>query len=79
MGMKIKLEILENGDEIVGFSEGRLAVKKSNGELEIFSLSFDENNIPRVHERSVLVTFKSGSAKKVSVVDDDGDFEIGSF
>lgn len=77
--MKIKIEILDQGDEAVGFSENRIAIKKRTGELEIFTLTYDENNVPRIDERSVLITFRSSSMIKTSIVDNDGDFEIGSF
>jgi len=47
--------------------------------LEIVTLVYDENNIPRIDEKNVLITFKSSSAVKASITDDGGDFEIGSF
>jgi len=77
--MKIKIEILDHGDEVIGFSDNRIAVKKQSGELEIVTLVYDENNIPRIDEKNVLITFKSSSAVKASITDDGGDFEIGSF
>ncbi|MGG2041288.1 hypothetical protein [Burkholderia gladioli] len=79
MGMRIKIEALEKGDEIIGFSENRIAIKKETGELEILTLTFDENNVPRIDERNILITFKTGSTIKSSIVDDSGSFEIGSF
>ncbi len=79
MSMKIKIEVLDAGDEVIGFSENRIAIKKKSGELEIITISFDENNIPRVDERSIVVTFKSSSSGKASIIDDKSGFEVGSF
>lgn len=77
--MKIKIELLDQGDQVIGFSENKIAVKKESGELEILTLTYDENNIPRIEERSVLITFKSSSIVKTSIIDDRGEFEVGSF
>lgn len=79
MSMKIKIEVLDAGDEVIGFSENRIAIKKKSGEMEIITISFDENNIPRVDERTILVTFKSSSSGKASIIDDKSGFEVGSF
>lgn len=79
MDMQIKIEILEPGDEVLGFSENRLAIKKQTGELEIVTLQFDENNVPRIDAMSVLITFKSTASKKTSIVDKKSSFEVGSF
>lgn len=79
MAMQIKIEILEPGDEVVGFSENRLAIKKHTGELEIITLQFDENNVPRIDTRSVLITFKSTASGKTSIIDETSSFEVGSF
>lgn len=77
--MKVKIEILEQGDEAIGFYENKIAIKKKSGDLEIFTLTYDENQIPRIDERSVLITFKSGKSVKASIADDDSSFEVGSF
>lgn len=79
MNMKIKLEALDQGDQVIGFSENKIAIKKANGELEIIIISFDENNVPRIDERRILITYKSSSTSKASIVDGDSDFEVGSF
>lgn len=77
--MKVKIEILDRGDEAIGFYENKIAIKKKSGDLEIFTLTYDENQIPRIDERSVLITFKSGKSVKASIADDDSNFEVGSF
>ena len=77
--MKVKIEILDQGDEAIGFYENQIAVKKKTGELEIFTLTYDENQVPRIEERSVLITFKSAKMAKASIADENGSFEVGSF
>lgn len=79
MSMKIKIEVLDADDEVIGFSENRIAIKKKSGEMEIITISFDENNIPRVDERTIVVTFKSSSSGRASIIDDKSGFEVGSF
>lgn len=79
MSMKIRIEALDQGDQVIGFSENRIAIKKANGELEILTITFDENNVPRIDDRSILITYKSSATNKASIVDDQSDFEVGSF
>lgn len=79
MNKKIKIEALDQGDDVIGFSENRIAIKKKSGELEILTLTYDENNVPRIEDRSVLITYKSSSAIKASIIDEGGNFEVGSF
>ncbi|WP_153066868.1 hypothetical protein [Xanthomonas arboricola] len=77
--MKVKIEILDQGGEVIGFYENKIVIKKKTGELEIFTLVYGENKVPRIEERSVLITFKSAQAAKASIVDENGSFEVGSF
>lgn len=77
--MQIKIELLEKEDVVLGFSDNKLAVKKKTGEVEIFILTIDENNLPRISEKSILITFGDGSTKKVSVTNKNSDIEVGTF
>lgn len=77
--MKIRIEALDQGDEVIGFVDYRLIIKKKNGEVEIVHLVFDENGIPRTGDKDILITFKSGSLTKISIADEASDFEVGSF
>jgi hypothetical protein len=76
--MKVTVEILEQGDKVLGFSEGRLAILKSTGEVEIFTVENDaDTGLPRIGNCSMLVTF--GSSRKVSMQSSDSDIEVGTF
>jgi hypothetical protein len=73
---KMEIEILDNGDEVIGFSDNKLAIKKKNGEVEIFIIEID-NNIPRINPESLLINFKTGKTKRI--VQKKGKSEIISF
>ena len=77
--MQIKLEILEKDDEVIGFSENKLAVKKKTGEVEIFVISFDEDNLPRIKEETILITFGDSKNRKVTLSKPDSSVEVGTF
>lgn len=40
--MKVKVEVLDQGDEAIGLYEENNAIEKKTGELEIFTLAYDE-------------------------------------
>ena len=73
----IKLEILDKEDNVIGFSDNKLAVKKKNGEVEIFILEIDENNLPRINPESLLITFRKSKGKSISIKKDN--LEYGTF
>jgi len=73
---QIKIELLEKGDDVIHFSENRIVVKKKSGEIKIFTIQIDDEGLPRINEKSVLITF--GSSKKVSTKIDNG-IEVGTF
>ncbi len=77
--MQIKIELLEKGDEVIGFYENKLAVKKKSGEVEIFILTIDEDKLPRIDEKSILITFGDGKNKKVTVKNKKSSVEVGTF
>jgi len=79
MSKRIKLEILEAGDSVIGFSENRIAVKKKGGDVEVFTLSFDNENVPRIGEVIVVICRRKSAGKKVSILTKDKTVEIGSF
>ncbi|GHV83644.1 hypothetical protein AGMMS50212_09840 [Spirochaetia bacterium] len=72
----MKIEILDVSDEVIGFSDDKLAIKKKNGEVEIFIIEMD-NNIFRINPESLLITFKTGKTKRI--VHKKGKIEITSF
>ncbi|MDR3114260.1 MAG: hypothetical protein LBU25_01935 [Treponema sp.] len=73
----MKIEILDDGDEVIGFSDNKVAIKKKSGELEIFIIEKDNNNIPRINPESLLITFKTGKTNRI--VQKKGKAEIISF
>lgn len=73
--MQIKIEVLQKGDDVIGFSNDKIAIKRASGEVEIFTLIVDEEGLPRLYKDSVLLTF--GTSKKVSV--QKKGIEVGTF
>ncbi len=77
---QLKLEILEKGDQVLNFSENRIAVKKKSGELEVFTLIIDhDSQLPRIADKSILITFGKKHVKKATIKDENTNFEIGTF
>lgn len=79
MSKKLILEILEENDEVIGYSDSRIAVKKTNGDVEIITIYFDDQGVPRVDERTVVITKKSSRGNKISIQNVTNGIEAGSF
>jgi len=62
----IRIELLDKDDEVIGFSENKLAIKKKNGEVEVYIIEIDSNNFPRINNEHLLITFKKGKGKVIS-------------
>lgn len=76
---QVKIELLEDGDEAIGFSNDMLAIKKANGEIEIFKIDTDDDGLPRLADKSILITYGDKNNKKVTISNDDNSVEVGTF
>ncbi|MEQ3694278.1 MAG: hypothetical protein ABNH16_09415 [Thalassolituus sp.] len=76
---QVKIELLEEGDEAIGFSNDMLAVRKSSGEVEIFKIDTDDDGLPRLADSSILITYGDKNSKKVTISNDDNSVEVGTF
>ena len=76
---QVKIELLEDGDEAIGFSNDMLAIKKANGEIEIFKIDSDDDGLPRLADKSILITYGDKKNKKVTISNDDNSVEVGTF
>ena len=74
--MQIKFEILKKGDEVLNTWDNKISIKHKNGDVEIFVIEFDQDNLPRISEKTFLITFGKGI---VSIKNDDTNFEMGTF
>lgn len=74
--MKIKIGVLKKGDEVLNVWDNNVAVKKKNGDVEIFHYDLDKDGLPRLSENTVLITQGDGSIKAKS---DDDSIEIETF
>lgn len=77
--VQLKLEILNKGDEVLSIEDNRIVVKKESGEAEILTIEYDADNFPRVSDKKILVTYMSSKEAKATIVDEDSDFEVGTF
>lgn len=74
--MQIRIEILQKGDEILNAWDNNIAVKKKNGDVEIFHYEFDEMGLPRISENSFLITQGDGVIRTNI---EDGSVKVGTF
>ena len=74
--MQIRFEILKKGDAVLNVWDNNIAIKKANGEVEILHYDLDEDGMPRISNRSMLITQGKGISR---VISDDSSVEIGTF
>ena len=61
--MQVKIGILKKGDEVLNVWDNNIAVKRKNGDVEIFHYDLDKDNLPRLSENTVVITQGDGSIK----------------
>lgn len=76
MNTMIKIGILKKGDSVLNVWENNIAVKKKNGDVEIYRIDFDKENLPRLSEDTILITQGDGS---ISARADDNSVEVTTF
>jgi len=74
--MQIKLELLHKGDEVLNVWERNVAIKRKNGDVEIFHYDLGDDGLPRIFKNSILITQGDGV---VRIISDDSAFEAGTF
>lgn len=74
--MQIKFEILKDDDTVLNVWEGSVAVKKKNGDVEIYRYYLGEDNLPKLSENTLLITKGEGF---FSVKDDKSSVKVISF
>ena len=74
--MQIKFGILKKGDTVLNVWDNHIAVKKKNGDVEIYHFYLDDEGLPRLAENTVLVTQGDGS---ISAKAGDGSVEVMTF
>ena len=56
-----------------------LAVRKKNGEVEIFKFDSDSNGLLRFANNSILITYGDQNNKKITISNEDNSVEVGTF
>ena len=59
--MQLKIEILKKDDTVLNVWDGHIAVRHKSGDVEIFQFYIDEEGLPRLSEKTVLITKGNGS------------------
>ena len=74
--MQIKIGILKKGDEVLNAWDNNIAIKRKNGDVEIFHYDLDNDGLPRLSNDSVLITQGDGL---INAKLDGSGIEIGTF
>ena len=74
--MQVKLELLTEGDSVLNVWDNKIAVNKTNGEVEIFTFEYDEDNLPRLSKDTVMITYGKGA---ISMKKDGGSLKVDTF
>ena len=77
--MRVSLEILKPGDSVLTVWDSHIAVRKTSGEVEIFQYYLDEENLPRLSDGRILVTFGDGVIKTEIDEDDEDALRVTTF
>lgn len=77
--MRVSLEILKPGDSVLSVWDSHVAVRKPSGEVEIFQYYLDGENLPRLSDGRILVTFGNGVIKTEVDEDDEDALRVTTF
>jgi len=74
--MQVRFEILKKGDSVLNVWDNQIAVKRKNGDVEIFHSDIGEDGLPRISSNSILITTGDGIVRTKS---ENSSFEVGTF
>ena len=74
--MQCRFEIMSKGDSVFNVWDGNIAIKRKNGDVEIFRYYLDDNGLPRLDSNTLLITSGAGN---VTVKSNDNSVEITTF
>lgn len=77
--MRVSIEILKPGDSVLSVWDSHIAVRKPSGEVEIFQYYLDNENLPRLSDGRILVTFGNGIIKTEVDEDDEDAIRVTTF
>jgi hypothetical protein len=73
----IKINILKKGDAVLFLNQDIAAVRRKNGEVDVYKLFYDENNLPRIDtENKTTIGYGDGA---ITVTLDDAVTKITTF
>lgn len=82
--MLYELKILKKGDKVLNLWDGKIAISRANGDVDVYELIFEKGQLPRLSEDVWRVTYgeneiieiTGGCLKQTEEDEDDDDFVI---
>lgn len=83
--MLYSIKILKKGDKVLNVWNDKVAILRSSGEVDIYSLIFEKGHFPRLSEDILKITYgnetieianRGPSSSEAADGDDDDDFVI---
>ncbi len=84
--MLYSVKILKEGDKVLNVWDGKIAILRSNGEVDIYGLIFEKGQLPRLSEDVFKITYGNetieisnrgvSTPNSTDIDDEDDDFVI---
>jgi hypothetical protein len=66
--MIFKIKIMSEGDQVLNCWDDKIAIRRTNGEVDIFQISIEENHLPTLSEDVWRVTYGNNT---IEIIDKD--------
>ena len=66
--MIFKIKIMSEGDQVLNCWDDKIAIRRTNGEVDIFQISIGENNLPTLSDNVWRVTYGNNT---IEIIDKD--------
>lgn len=77
---KIRINILNKGDSVIGVTEKMVVVQRKNGEVDIVPIIFEEEGQPPRVDVENIVTIGYGKNNVETIIEgDNGDIKVTTF
>ena len=67
---QIKIKIMSEGDQVLNCWDDKIAIRRANGEVDIFQISIGDNNVPILSEEVWRITYGKGNTT-IEITSDD--------
>jgi hypothetical protein len=66
--MLFKLKIMSEGDQVLNCWDDKIAIRRANGEVDIFQILIEENDLPRLSDDIWRITYGNNT---IEITDKD--------